>query len=290
MRLVNMITNRRHTIRLSDYKNDGLFEQKAYDHSRSIKTTIIEPPRLKSWHGNENSRNHCDCVEVNNHYATNECVQYNVNLSDIQQDDHSSIANCCQLSNRIPHTTNPHPYCCCCTCYHQDAINTKNNKQHSGENCASLAIDKLDCDSITNQLSALVLNFDRYKPFADSRRSQRQLKVILPIYFKMLMIISTKLDVRRHKMLLSPSKQNHHFNNDYETMKRDVGAPSMSRTNQMHDESNLIKPIQRSRVNTLRYIESLDGYSSSTNTLRLILKSPTVIYAINAYEDIINQL
>lgn len=115
----------------------------------------------------------------------------------------------------------------------------------------------LDDKLIANNISSLVLELDKSRSFAESRSSQRLLKTIFSIYFMMIR--------------LSPLEC--HFS-----------IPTI-KSNETKSQ-----PLQYSRQQVLSYIESLDGYPGSINTLRLILKSETMIAVMGAYEQIVDQL
>lgn len=331
-----MISQRTHTIRLSEYKRNEddvdslgtgygqiqVAKQSAI--SFSPKTIILEPPKMnKIFTQNDNLHHYYDnhqsmsqpinsivCENADNHnnyYPSKECDHYDGNNNNINMDTNytsrtqyyldvhcDAIANCCQqqtYTNNIrklisSNDCRPSSSCCCCTCYSQ-IVETNHDEKIVGiqrDDCNRLLIDKMDCDSITNQLSALVLNLDRYKPFSESRESQRKLKLILPIYYKMLKIISNQLLVSNDLLLVSSKIIN--------SKQLDYKIENSSHRQAIGD--NIViqnkQSIQHSRLTTLRYIESLNGYSSSTNTLRLILKLPSMVYVISAYEDIANQL
>lgn len=129
--------------------------------------------------------------------------------------------------------------------------------------CETIVCDRHDL--ISEQISTLVLNLDKDKSFSESRHTQKLLRRALSIYFKLLSI--------------SPLESN------YEPLI----VRKSSRSIQTNKSSGKFS-LNNTRLKVLNYIENLEGYSDSINSLRLLLKSSNMIYVIKAYEAIVANL
>lgn len=146
----------------------------------------------------------------------------------------------------------------------KSSIQSQIIKQKRNDGCCSHVI--VDDQLVANQISTLVLDLDKGKSFAESRKNQKLLRTIFSIYFKLIQL--SPLDYS-----LIPSFRKSSQN---KTQRKPYG----------HNDYYSLCDIHNPRTQVLNYIENLGGYSDSINTLRLILKSTSMVSVINAYEQI----
>lgn len=181
-----------------------------------------------------------------------------------------------------------------CTCNRKQQVKTRiahNDNDIRGTitvNCNMLS--NIDTNLISSQISALMLQLDRSKPFAESRLNQKSLKSILAIYFKVLNMIPIDWHLRLSQNQMTKPHRNHQGIRDTSLCPSTSSSQEKVIRKGKDEQSDMMVPADCSRRATLKYIENLDGYSHSTHKLRMILKSPNMIYALSAYQEIIDRV